>query len=170
MYAHEIITRITNRLKEHVSSVEIVPCAKAPDDYRLRHPRGALLVHYPRSENDRGRRSRFAVRAVARFEGDALLFLEAARLILNGWQIPGCSRFVFSGDEFVDEKQGVWAYDIAFTISTPAAPVAGDAITNKLTALTAGLWVLDFTTQTFRILDENGNELTDELGDHLTWQ
>jgi hypothetical protein len=72
---------------------------------------------------------------VARFEGDALLILEAARLIINGWQIPGLSRFEYAGDEFVEEKQGIWEYDILFTTTSPAAPVGEDRLREKLTEL-----------------------------------
>jgi hypothetical protein len=170
MYAHEIVARISDRLKTYITGLEIARFPDKPGDYRLRHPRGALLVHYAGSMEEKVRLPRFAVRVVARFERDALRFLEAARLILNGWQAPGFSRLVFLGDEFVEEKQGVWAYDIAFTVPLPAALAAGGAITDRLEALTAGLWALDFSAPRPRIVDENGAELTDELGDHLTWQ
>lgn len=170
MYAHEIVNHIADRLKAHITGLEIAPFPGRPGDYRLRHPRGALLVHYAGSEAGKARLPRFAVRVVARFERDALRYLEAARLILNGWQAPGCSRLVFLGDEVVAEKQGIWAHDIAFTVPLPFALAEGGAMTARLEALTAGLWALDFTTRRPRIVDENGDELTDEMGDHLTWQ
>lgn len=135
MFIHEIVAKITERLKDHITGLEIAAFPDKPGDYRLRHPRGALLVHYAGSEADKGRRPRIAVRTVARFEGDALLFLEAARLIITGWQIPGCSRFEYAGDEFVEEKQGIWEYDIVFTTSSPAAPVGENRLREKLTEL-----------------------------------
>jgi hypothetical protein len=135
MFVHEIVNHVTGRLKAYITGLEIATFPDMPGDYRLRHPRGALLVHYAGSDPDKGRRPRIAIRAVARFEGDALLFLEAARLIVNGWQIPGCSRFEYAGDEFVEEKQGIWEYDIVFTTSSPAAPVGEDRLREKLTEL-----------------------------------
>lgn len=135
MYVHEIVDHITDRLKAHITGLEIAPFPDKPGDYRLRHPRGALLVHYAGSEAPNPRRPRIAVRAVARFEGDALLFLEAVRVIIHGWQIPGCSRFEYAGDEFMEEKQGIWEYDIVFTTSTPAPPVAEGDIAKKLQEL-----------------------------------
>jgi len=135
MYAHEIVNHITDRLKTYITGLEIACFPDKPGDYRLRHPRGALLVHYAGSEVDKGRHPRIAIRAVARFESDALLILEAARLILNGWQIPGLSRFEYAGDEFVEEKQGIWEYDILFTTASPAAPVSEDRLKEKLEEL-----------------------------------
>jgi hypothetical protein len=135
MYAHEIVAKVTDRLKDYITGLEIAAFPDKPGDYRLRHPRGALLVHYAGSEADKARRPRIAVRSVARFEGDALFFLEAARIIINGWQIPGCTRFEYAGDEFIEEKQGIWEYDIVFTTATPAQPVAEGEVKKKLQEL-----------------------------------
>ncbi|NMC74374.1 MAG: hypothetical protein GYA56_08485 [Geobacteraceae bacterium] len=135
MYVHEIPDCITDRLKTYITGLEIAPFPDKPGEYRLRHPRGALLVHYAGSEAPNPRRVRIAVRVVARFVGDALRFLEAARLIITGWQIPGCSRFEYAGDEFVEEKQGIWEYDIIFTTSSPAAPVGEDRLRDALREL-----------------------------------
>jgi len=135
MFIHEIVAKVTDRLKAHITSLEIATFPDKPGDYRLRHPRGALLIHYAGSGVDKGRHPTIAIRAVARFEGDALLFIEAARLIINGWQIPGCSRFEYAGDEFVEEKQGIWEYDIVFTTTSPAAPVSEERLREKLTEL-----------------------------------
>jgi len=135
MFVHEIAEKVTARLQAHITGLEIARFPDKPGDYRLRHPRGALLVHYAGSEAGGARRPRIAIRAVARFEGDALLILEAARLIINGWQIPGLSRFEYAGDEFVEEKQGIWEYDILFTTTSPAAPVGEDRLREKLTEL-----------------------------------
>jgi len=135
MYVHEIVDKIVERLKAYITGLEIKPFPAEPGKYRLMHPRGALLVHYAGSNAEKGRQPVLAVRAVARFEGDALLFLEAARVIINGWQIPGCSRFEYDGDEYLDEKQGTWEYDIMFRTSTPAPPVAEGQIREKLTEL-----------------------------------
>ena len=69
MFIHEIVENVTARLKAHITGLEIARFPDKPGDYRLRHPRGALLVHYAGSEADKARRPRIAIRAVARFEG-----------------------------------------------------------------------------------------------------
>jgi hypothetical protein len=135
MFVHEIVENVTTRLKAHITGLEVTGFPDKPGDYRLRHPRGALLVHYEGSDADGPRRPRIAVRAVARFEGDALLILEAARLIITGWQIVGCTRFEYAGDGFVEEKQGIWEYDIVFTTTSSSAPVGEERLREKLTEL-----------------------------------
>lgn len=131
----EIEREIIARLKEKIQNVAIEAFPEKPAEFRLIHPKGALLVHYAGSDflepktTDivyQERRVQFAVTVVMRHlrthEG-AYAYLDAVRIALAGFQLPGCTKMYPVKEEFIGEENGIWQYGIAFVIKMPALEV-----------------------------------------------
>lgn len=116
------------RLKERISGVEIAPFPARPDQYRLTHRVGALLVAYSGSRYGDSqstdaviqvREQRWDINIVARSLGDtsdALRLLDRARRAVTGLDLDaGPTRPV--SEQFLSHDEGVWTY--ALTVAVP---------------------------------------------------
>lgn len=123
-----VMERLSLRLPD--LAVEAYP--DDPDNYRLDHPVGALLVRYHGSKYgpllDPGlvvqeRRLAIEVTLVMRsLNGKDGVYgaLESVRQILTGYAPPAFGKLVPIGDEFLSEGGGEWRYAIDFMTTTMA--------------------------------------------------
>lgn len=142
-----IETAIVEQLVSQISVIEIVHFPDKPETYRMTHPVGSALVSYRGATYgdliDTGpvaqlRKLEFEVRLLARDLGwsygalatgvspGAYALLEAVRLALTGFRIPGCRKIYPLKERFVerDAQGGVWIYSVSFAVETLAVEVA----------------------------------------------
>jgi hypothetical protein len=155
---------IVNQLNTQITEIEVAHFPDAPEAYRMTHRIGAALVRYEGGEYGKlidsaaivqERTLKFEVTVMMRDLGwnvggpssgatpGAYAVMEAVRLALTGYQVPGCSKAYPMRERFVkrDKQGGVWIYAISFALKT--ASVEASAPDNyplllKATALEQG--------------------------------
>lgn len=128
---------IVARLRAQITSVEVAHFPDRPEAYRLTNRAGAALVRYEGGEYGplidaaaivQERTFKFAVTVMVRDLGwgmgsapdgatpGAYALLEAIRIALTGYAIPGCTRLYPLRESFVgrDRQGGVWTYRMLF--------------------------------------------------------
>lgn len=122
-----VIQRLKDRLGDELE-VESFP--DDPDDYRLNHPLGALLVRYhgskygPDLDTDMVVQDRLmavevtlVLRSLNGKEG-CYEYLERVRLALAGFKPPAFKKLRPLSEEFMSRDKGEWRYAIDFSTST----------------------------------------------------
>ena len=123
------------RLQEHFArelSVDLFP--EAPGNYRLNHPRGAILLAYGRSKFGdseatdavfQERQLVFRLTLVFKQlngKDGVTSYLDRIRDALTGWKPPHCDRPCQPvSEQFLGHLQGVWQY--ALDITTRATQI-----------------------------------------------
>jgi hypothetical protein len=122
----EIITAIGDRLRKQQPGLAIEFFPEKPSEYRLNHPRGALLVSYAGSRfgevSDTGfvaqrREVRVTITVVMRQlngKGGAVDAVDAVRATLFCWRPPDCQRLQLVDERFLGEAAGLWQYAVDF--------------------------------------------------------
>ena len=141
---------IVARLRQQITSVEVAHFPDRPEAYRLTNRVGAALVRYEGGEYgpliDAGaivqeRTFRFAAIIMMRDLGwgmgsaadgptpGAYAVLEAVRIALTGYSIPGCTRIYPLRENFVgrDRQGGVWTYRLLFALRGVAVEASSAA-------------------------------------------
>ena len=132
--AESISKAVTDRLALYLPLVEVREVQNR-ETFKLTHPVATIITHYIGSQFDNNRTITFGVYVVTRFREEAYRYLEAVRIALNGWQIEGAGKFCYQADEFVSEDQGIWQYNLTFTVVTGAMPIADVNIAATLAQL-----------------------------------
>ncbi|SUA58104.1 Gp37 family protein [Oligella urethralis] len=127
MITRELIESIRDRLRKSIANMAVELFPEKPDEYRLNHPNGAILVSYRSSKfeetNDityvvQPRRVVFTVSVLRRqLNGNTgiLDVLDAVRLALTGFKGPNCRRkFYVLQEIYLGETAGIWQYSIDF--------------------------------------------------------
>lgn len=136
------------RLETKVSSVAVESYPDDPEDYRLIHQNGALLVAYRGAEygpvTDTGetvqeRTLLFDIVVLSRDlggHGGALSLIEEARAALTGFRAPGFRKAHPRRERFLDHREGVWAYALTVAAVTIAAELPETVVGPALTRIT----------------------------------
>jgi hypothetical protein len=125
-------------------AVEYFP--ERPDEYRLNHPTGALLVSYPGSDFGdtvdvtfvmQPRSLKVSVTVVLRQlhgKGGAVDVLDLVRRSLVGWRPPDCKKMRALSEKFLGQTAGLWQYAVDFAAEgvqvEDAEPDGGPLLTN----------------------------------------
>lgn len=148
----EVETAIIGKLRSGIEDVAVEPFPDKPSEYALIHPKGALLVSFsgstfsdpkPTEVIVQDRRMEFDVTVATknlRTHTGAYALLEAARVTLTGYQIPGASKIYPRREGFISEKSGTWQYGIRFALTTPAMEMDEDeqlVLLKQITAVSA---------------------------------
>lgn len=124
---NEIIDAVVKRLQVKLPWLAVEYFPEKAADYRLNHPRGALLVSYSGSRyeatKDTGfvsqpRGLRLTVTVLMRQlhgRGGAVDVVDDVRLALLGWRAPDCRKAHIASDKFLGETAGIWQYAVEFT-------------------------------------------------------
>ncbi|MDR2452334.1 MAG: Gp37 family protein [Candidatus Accumulibacter sp.] len=120
----EIVTAVVERLREKQPALAVEYFPEKPAEYRLNHPKGALLVSYAGSRfgdaADTGfvaqrRTITVTVTVVMRQlngRGGAVDALDAVREALFCWRPPDCQRLKLVAEGFLGEVAGLWQYTV----------------------------------------------------------
>jgi len=134
---------VVEELRAHLSGIEIARFPDRPEAYRMTHPVGAALVVYRGASYGQQldteivaqeRKLEFEVMVLVRDLGwntggpsggagpGAYEILEAVRLSLTGYTVPGARKMYPVKERFVerDKQGGVWVYGITFAITALA--------------------------------------------------
>ncbi len=118
------------RLQARMPELEVEAFPDDPDEYRLNHPLGALLVRYhgskfgPLLDTDLVVQDRsMAVEVTLVFRSlngkeGIYAYLEAVRLALAGFKPPAFAKLKPIGEEFLAQGGGEWRYAIDFATTT----------------------------------------------------
>lgn len=142
---------IIARLKAEVPGYEIRGFPEKPGEFRLTHPKGAVLVAYGKgsfgrseSTDDLSRQPRrmefdlFAVVRNLREHGGAYELLDGVRLALTGWGRDALGAAMFPVSEgYQDMTNGVWTYRLTMAVIVPALALATDQTSADADAPTA---------------------------------
>ena len=134
-----IIDAVVARLKAAFPDLAVEYFPDKPAEYRLNHPKGALLVSYLGAKYDEPIDTsavvqpaviKFAITATLRQlngkEG-AVAVLTRLRSALIGYKPPNCRRKVWAiGEQFLGESAGIWQY--ALDVATEAIVVEDDDV------------------------------------------
>ncbi|WP_051271646.1 Gp37 family protein [Fundidesulfovibrio putealis] len=136
----QIEDAILARLKAEIPGYEVRSFPEKPGEFRLTHPKGAVLVAYSRgtfgrseSTDDTSRQQRrmefdlFMVVRNLREHGGAYDLLDAVRLALTGWGRDTLGGAFFPVSEgFQDAANGVWTYRLTMAVIIPAQALETD--------------------------------------------
>ena len=129
MNIREIENCIINKLQQNFSNFQIAGFPEKPQEYVLLHPIGAILVRYCggsySSSNSIGyisqdKKMEFGVTVVTRNLRSNYETLEKVKTVLSGYKILGCSKLMPTKENFISEQNGIWQYEILFTLTTPS--------------------------------------------------
>ena len=141
----QIIDAVVERLKVKLPQLAVEYFPDRPAEYRLNHPRGALLVSYLGSQFDttvdvtdiaQPRTVKLSVTVILRQlngKGGAVDVVDAVRQALVGFRPPDCRKVWAVSEKFLGETAGLWQY--AVDLATEAMLVE-DADVNTETPLT----------------------------------
>ena len=132
MNIREIENSIIEKLQQNFSSFQVAGFPEKPSEYILLHPIGAILVHYRGGSYsssksidiiNQDKKMEFGVTVVTRNlranEG-AYETLDSIKKILCGYKIVGCSKLTPIKENFISEANGIWQYELLFTLTTPS--------------------------------------------------
>jgi len=129
----EMMEGILDRLRGRFEDLSVDLFPERPDQYRLTHPKGALLLSYVSSRYDdtrdttiitQPRRAMFNVVSMVRQlnHGDGVVVvLDRLRLALQGYTPPHATRgLVMHSERFLSQVGGIWQYLTEFSAQTHA--------------------------------------------------
>lgn len=123
----EIINATELRLRAKLPSLAVEYFPEKPGDYRLNHPKGALLISYAGSRYDetkdisyvaQPRALRLAITVMMRQlhgRNGAVEAVDLVRRALLGWRPPDCRKAQITADKYLGETAGIWQYAVDFT-------------------------------------------------------
>lgn len=147
----QIEDAIIARLSAEIPGYEVRSFPEKPAEFRLTHPKGAVLAAYSKgtfgrsqSTDDTTRQQRrmefdlFMVVKNLREHGGAYELLDAVRLALTGWgrDLLGGAFFPVS-EGFQDAGNGVWTYRLTMAVIIPAQALETDLTRAEADAPTA---------------------------------
>lgn len=141
----QVIDAVVKRLAVKLPHLAVEYFPDKPSEYRLNHPKGALLVSYLGSQFDKTvdvayvaqpRTVKLSVTVVLRQlngKGGAVDVVDLVRAALVGFRLPDCRKVWAVSEKFLGETAGLWQY--AVDVASEAMLVE-DADVNTETPLT----------------------------------
>jgi hypothetical protein len=132
MNINDIENSIIERLRSKISDLHIEGFPEKPAEFRLIHPKGAILVHYQGGNYSESKsidciyqdkKLEFSITIVMkhlRTHEGAYEYLDIVRQILTGFKPENCSKMIPTKEEFIGEDNGIWQYSINFCLITPS--------------------------------------------------
>ncbi|RAS18935.1 Gp37 protein [Microvirgula sp. AG722] len=120
----EIIDAVVGCLRTRLPALAVEYFPERPVDYRLNHPKGALLVSYLGSQFGdtvdtqyiaQPRTVKLSVTVVLRQlngRGGAVDVLDLVRRALVGFRPPDCRKLKAVSEKFLGESAGIWQYAV----------------------------------------------------------
>lgn len=126
-----IVDDVVQRLRLKLPALQVEYFPEKPDEFRLNHPAGAVLVSYISSKYAAPEDTCAVVQAQTvtlcatvvmrqlNGRGGAVAMLELVRRALGGWRPANCHRPVrLKQDTFIGEVAGLWQYALEFVTDT----------------------------------------------------
>ena len=132
MSIRNIENQIITKLHEEFSDLLVQGFPEKPSEFILIHPIGAILVHYRGGSFSntnaldiisQEKKMDFAITLVTRnlrSNNGTYELLDQIKRVLCGYKIDECSKLTPVKEGFLSENNGIWQYEITFTLSTPS--------------------------------------------------
>ena len=132
MNIREIENAIIERLKGGIQDLHVEGFPEKPAEFKLIHPKGAVLVHYQGSNYSepkslgciyQERKLEFSITVIIkhlRSHDGAYDYLDIVRQALTGFKPENCSKMYPLKEYFLAEDNGIWQYSINFAMTTTA--------------------------------------------------
>ncbi|MFT8210564.1 MAG: Gp37 family protein [Symbiopectobacterium sp.] len=133
-----LLSAVVERLRLQLPGLHVDFFPERPEQFRLNHPRGAVLVSYGKSRfgqtQDIGvviqpQTVRLTATVVVRQlngKDGAVAVLDQVRQCLGGWRPPDCQRDIWLVEEvFWGQTEGLWQY--VLTVETVTAFIQNDS-------------------------------------------
>jgi len=127
----EIENQIIERIKSRIQDLHIEGFPEKPSEFRLTHPKGAILVHYQGGNYSESKslgymvqdkKLEFSITVITknlRSHEGSYFYLDKVRQILTGYRPDNCSKMQPIKEDFISEDNGIWQYSINFSLTTP---------------------------------------------------
>jgi hypothetical protein len=131
MHIAEVENQIIEKIKENVPELHVEGFPEKPSEFRLTHPKGAILIHYQSGNYSQpksigyivqDKKMEFSVTVVTknlRSHEGAYFYIDKVRELLSGFKPDNCSKMQPTKENFLLETAGIWQYAINFTLTTP---------------------------------------------------
>lgn len=128
----DIENQIVEKLKTNISELFVEGFPDKPAEFKLIHPKGAVLVHYQGGNYSepkalgcivQDKKLEFSITVVMknlRNHSGAYEYLDRIREILTGFKPDNCSKMYPTKEDFLFEDSGLWQYSINFVLTTQA--------------------------------------------------
>lgn len=126
-----IVDDVVQRLRLKLPALQVEYFPEKPEEFRLNHPTGAVLVSYISSKYAAPEDTCAVVQPQTvtlcatvimrqlNGRGGAVAMLELVRRALGGWRPANCHRPVrLKQDTFIGEVAGLWQYALEFVTDT----------------------------------------------------
>ncbi|MGL9719855.1 Gp37 family protein [Symbiopectobacterium sp.] len=133
-----LLSAVVERLRLQLPGLHVDFFPERPEQFRLNHSRGAVLVSYGKSRfgqtQDIGgviqpqtvRLTATVVVKQLNGKGGAVAVLDQVRQCLGGWRPPDCQRDIWLVEEvFLGQTEGLWQY--ALTVETVTVFIQNDS-------------------------------------------
>lgn len=132
MSIRNIENQIITKLHEEFPDLLVQGFPEKPSEFILIHPIGAILIHYRGGSFSntnaldiisQEKKMDFAITLVTRnlrSNNGTYELLDKIKKVLCGYKIDECSKLTPVKEGFLSENNGIWQYEITFTLSTPS--------------------------------------------------
>lgn len=118
---------IISQLQASVSDLKVEGFPDKPEEYKLLHPKGAVLVHFQGGTYSEPEENIFLQQTVSldfgltllikglRDKNGAYSYIDAVIAALTGFTPTGCNKMYLNRVDFLSEDNGLWQYAFSFT-------------------------------------------------------
>ena len=130
MSINTIENSIITQLQDNIADLKIEGFPDKPAEYKLLHPKGAVLVHFqgasytaPEEKNFIQQEAdlEFGVTLLIkglRDKNGAYTYIDTIISALTGFTPTGCNKMYPVKTDFLSEEGGLWQYALSFTVPT----------------------------------------------------
>ena len=153
-------TSLLARIRQGLPALAVEPFPDKPADYKLLHPKGAVLVRYNGSSygatqstdvvyQDRLVEWDLAIVTKSLVKGKSAVYpiMDVLRTLLTGYRLPDCGKLFPTNEEFVSEKNGIWQYSMLFSAVALNIEIPDDEQEVLLQTITAINDTMNYTTE-----------------------
>jgi len=119
---------IINQLQNNIIDLKTEGYPENPAEYKLIHPKGAILVHFKGSLYDKPDENGFIQQTLnldfgltlmvkkLRDKSGAYAYIAEIISVLTGYTPTSCGKMYPVNTEFLKEDGGIWKYSLDFTV------------------------------------------------------
>ncbi len=121
---------IISKLQASITDLKIEGFPDKPEDYKLLHPKGAILVHFQGGSYGVPEENVLLQQTVSldfgltllikglRDKNGAYSYIDNIISALTGFTPTGCNKMYLTKVDFLAEENGLWQYAFSFTVPT----------------------------------------------------
>lgn len=145
----DITKDIQDRLKIAFPEMTVDLFSKQPAEYWLRHPVGAMMVHFGGSRYSKSLASDIivqqrilsiqiiiSIKNLKSDDTDIQNLVDKTRLVLTGYRPCGSKKMYPVSETYIDEINGIWLYGITFEVENTNIEALEDEEVQEITSVT----------------------------------